>query len=75
MVGAVRGVDPETGYYYDDTKRYVDALPSLSAADRAKILELNARKVYPRINRTPGLGTRDPGLATRESGPGTRGAS
>jgi 4-oxalmesaconate hydratase len=51
MVGAVRGVDPETGYYYDDTKRYVDAVPALSAADRAKIFELNARKVYPRLNR------------------------
>ena len=25
MVGAVRGIDPETGHYYDDTKRYVDA--------------------------------------------------
>jgi 4-oxalmesaconate hydratase len=24
MVGAVRGIDPETGHYYDDTKRYVD---------------------------------------------------
>ncbi len=26
MVGAVRGIDPETGNYYDDTKRYIDAL-------------------------------------------------
>ncbi len=25
MVGAVKGVDPETGFNYDDTKRYVDA--------------------------------------------------
>ena len=24
MVGAVRGIDPETGHYYDDTRRYVD---------------------------------------------------
>jgi 4-oxalmesaconate hydratase len=24
MVGAVRGVDPETGFNFDDTKRYVD---------------------------------------------------
>jgi 4-oxalmesaconate hydratase len=22
MIGAVRGVDPETGHHYDDTKRY-----------------------------------------------------
>ena len=49
MVGAVRGIDPETGHYFDDTKRYVDAVPTLSAGDKKKIFELNARKVYPRI--------------------------
>jgi len=47
IVGAVRGVDPETGHYYDDTRRYVDAAP-ISAADREKIFEGNARRVYPR---------------------------
>ena len=26
MVGAVRGIDPQTGHYFDDTRRYVDAL-------------------------------------------------
>ena len=26
MVGAVRGIDPTTGRYFDDTRRYVDAL-------------------------------------------------
>jgi 4-oxalmesaconate hydratase len=50
MVGAVRGIDPETGHYYDDTKRYVDGA-AISDADRRKLLEANARKVYPRINR------------------------
>jgi 4-oxalmesaconate hydratase len=50
MVGAVRGIDPETGHYFDDTKRYIDASP-LSAADKQKIFEGNARKVYPRINK------------------------
>jgi 4-oxalmesaconate hydratase len=50
MVGAVRGIDPETGHYFDDTKRYIDAA-ALGAADKKKIFELNARKVYPRINR------------------------
>ena len=49
MLGAVPGVDPETGHPFDDTKRYVDALP-LSAADKRKIFEGNARKVYPRLN-------------------------
>jgi len=48
MVGAVKGIDPETGYHYDDTKRYVDAL-GLSETDRRKILEGNARRVYPRL--------------------------
>src|SRR5262249_21206709 len=38
MVGAVRGVDPTTGHYYDDTKRYVDAA-SLGDADRRKVFE------------------------------------
>ena len=48
MVGAVRGIDPQTGHYFDDTKRYVDALP-LSATDRALIYEGNARRVYARL--------------------------
>jgi 4-oxalmesaconate hydratase len=48
MVGAVRGIDPRTGQYYDDTKKYVDALP-LSEGDRYKLFEGNARRVYPRI--------------------------
>jgi 4-oxalmesaconate hydratase len=50
MVGAVRGIDPETGYYFDDTKRYVDAL-SLTEADRAKVYSGNARRVYPRLDK------------------------
>ena len=49
MVGAVRGIDPETGYHYDDTRRYVDSIEWLTAADRQKIFEANARKVYARL--------------------------
>jgi 4-oxalmesaconate hydratase len=49
MVGAVRGIDPETGHYFDDTKRYIEALP-IGDADKRKIFEGNARKVYPRID-------------------------
>ena len=49
MVGAVRGIDPETGHYYDDTKRYIDAIDWLSAADREKIFHGNVRKVYSRF--------------------------
>ena len=48
MVGAVRGIDPTTGQFYDDTKRYIDN-SALSAADKAKIFEGNARRVYPRL--------------------------
>ena len=48
MVGAVRGIDPETGHNYDDTKRYVDAL-SISADDKRKIFEGNMRKVFPLV--------------------------
>ena len=49
MVGAVRGIDPETGNYFDDTKRYIDALP-ISDADKLKVFEGNARRVYPRLD-------------------------
>ena len=50
MIGAVRGIDPETGYYYDDTKRYIEATLNLSDEDRFKIYEGNARRVYPRLD-------------------------
>jgi 4-oxalmesaconate hydratase len=49
MVGAVRGIDPQTGHHFDDTRRYIDAL-SLSAADKRRIFELNVRRVYPRLD-------------------------
>jgi len=49
MFGAVRGIDPETGHYFDDTKRYIDAL-DISQEDRRKVFELNARRVYPRLD-------------------------
>jgi 4-oxalmesaconate hydratase len=48
MVGAVRGIDPRTGQYYDDTKKYVDAL-GLDDATRAQLFETNAYHVYPRL--------------------------
>ena len=50
LLGAVKGVDPETGHNFDDTKRYIDQL-ELSAADKKKIFEGNARRVYPRLNK------------------------
>jgi 4-oxalmesaconate hydratase len=49
MVGAVRGVDPDTGHNYDDTKRYIDAVDWLTDEQRNKIFEGNARRVYSRF--------------------------
>ncbi|MDQ1665152.1 MAG: 4-oxalmesaconate hydratase, partial [Actinomycetota bacterium] len=48
LLGAVRGIDPETGFHWDDTKRYVDQL-DLSEEDLRKVLGLNAMRVYPRL--------------------------
>ncbi|ODT82486.1 MAG: 4-oxalomesaconate hydratase [Pelagibacterium sp. SCN 64-44] len=48
MLGAVKCNDPDTGHAFDDTKRYVDALP-ISAAEKEQIFWRNAVRVYPRI--------------------------
>jgi 4-oxalmesaconate hydratase len=53
MVGAVKSIDPETGYYFDDTKRFIDSVPWLSPEDKRKIYESNARHVYARLKREP----------------------
>jgi 4-oxalmesaconate hydratase len=49
MVGAVRGVDPRTNHYFDDTRRYIDAL-GLTPEHREAVYEHNARRVYPRLD-------------------------
>ena len=49
-IGAVQGIDPETGHYFDDTRRYIDAIEWLSDADRRRIFEGNARAVYGRLS-------------------------
>ena len=48
MVGAVRGIDPEIGHYYDDTKRYIDA-QSIDEPFKRQIFEGNAKRVFPRL--------------------------
>ncbi|HZZ36562.1 MAG TPA: amidohydrolase family protein, partial [Caulobacteraceae bacterium] len=48
MVGAVRGIDPTSGFHYDDTRRYIEA-SALSAEDRRRVFETNALAVYPRL--------------------------
>jgi 4-oxalmesaconate hydratase len=50
MFGAVRGIDPQTGNYYDDTKRYIESSKILSDADRFQIYEGNVRRVFPRLD-------------------------
>ncbi len=49
MIGAVRGIDPQTGQYFDDTKRYIDAA-KISEEERTNIFSKNARKVFPRLD-------------------------
>ena len=48
MIGAVRGIDPETGHYFDDTKRYIEG-SSLTSGQKQTVYEANARRVYPRL--------------------------
>jgi 4-oxalmesaconate hydratase len=48
MVGAVKGRNPDTGDYYDDTRKYVDRA-ALSDERRRQVFELNVRRVYPRL--------------------------
>jgi len=56
MLGAVRGTNPQTGRSWDDTKAYIDDL-HLSETDRHRVFELNARRVYPRLDaRLPATG-------------------
>ncbi|GAB3574265.1 amidohydrolase family protein [Amycolatopsis endophytica] len=50
-VGAVDGVDPETGHDFDDTRRYLDAVPWFGEAERHRVYEGNARAVYGRLPR------------------------
>ena len=49
MIGAVRGKDPRSGFDFDDTKRYIDAL-GLVESERHKVFEANARRVFPRLD-------------------------
>ncbi|EXJ10141.1 MULTISPECIES: amidohydrolase family protein [Nitrincola] len=49
MIGAVRGIDPETGHYFDDTKRYIDNNTRLNESEKAQIFEHNIRRVFSRL--------------------------
>jgi 4-oxalmesaconate hydratase len=56
MVGAVNTIDPATGRWFDDTKPYVDGIAWLTDADRQKLFEDNARRVYSRLPSQAGAG-------------------
>src|SRR3546814_8078635 len=49
MHGAVRCADPDTGHFFDDTRRYIDANARLSKADKEKIFYKNALRVFSRL--------------------------
>jgi len=48
--GAVKDIDPDTGFYFDDTRRYLNAVNGLSNQEKEMIFEGNARQVFSRIN-------------------------
>jgi 4-oxalmesaconate hydratase len=49
MIGAVRGVDPETGHFFDDTKKYIDATTKVNAEQKEMIFSGNAKRVFSRL--------------------------
>ena len=64
MLGAVPGLDPDTGHHFDDTKRYIDQVSSLGDRDRYQIFEgERAPRVPP--SRRAARGARPPGPAGR----------
>jgi 4-oxalmesaconate hydratase len=48
IVGTAKQVDPETGKRFDDIRSFVEDIEWLSADDKYKIFEGNARKLYSR---------------------------
>jgi 4-oxalmesaconate hydratase len=49
MVGAVKGIDPQTGFNYDDTRRYIDGSTILTSDQKRAIFAGNARRLFSRI--------------------------
>jgi 4-oxalmesaconate hydratase len=49
LLGAVRGVDPTTNQFFDDTKRYIDNNLKLSDEQKNAIFAGNILKVFPRL--------------------------
>jgi 4-oxalmesaconate hydratase len=51
VIGAVRGIDPDTNRRYDDTKFLLDSVETLSEADRVAIAGGNAIRVFGRLSK------------------------
>lgn len=49
MHGAVRCKDPDTGHFFDDTRRYVEGNTSLTPEDKEKIHDKNTLRVFKRL--------------------------
>ncbi|HEV7435554.1 MAG TPA: amidohydrolase family protein [Pseudorhizobium sp.] len=49
MHGAVRCADPDSGHFFDDTRRYIETCEYLSDEDRQKIFSGNVRRLYRRL--------------------------
>jgi 4-oxalmesaconate hydratase len=58
MIGAVKGLDPETGFHFDDTRRYVAATPHLTEAQRTAVFCENVMRAYPRLEQKINLSDR-----------------
>jgi len=52
-VGAVQGIDPLTGHYFDDTRRYIEGSEVANDAMRRRVYSENALGVYPRLRAHP----------------------
>jgi 4-oxalmesaconate hydratase len=52
-VGAVQGIDPLTGHYFDDTRRYIEGSSVVTADMRRRVYSENALGVYPRLRAHP----------------------
>ena len=49
IFGAIKGVDPTTGHYFDDVRRYVDQSEHGTPTIRQQIFSSNAQRGYPRL--------------------------
>jgi 4-oxalmesaconate hydratase len=50
MIGAVRAIDPQTGFQFDDTRRYIEANTKLSKEEKYQVYEGNTRRVFSRLD-------------------------